>query len=167
MPKSSSRARRIQHNFLGIASICLAIAPFFVIFLLVDAPYELGQMISYLVGSCAIVVGILGIAFSDRLGVSKATPITGVVLGILALVTTFTFYTVIDTRIDTSQLETNIQTYIKNQTGDLVSVHCPATIPAKRGSEVLCTAKAKDGTISRITVTITDDQGGVSVGFEK
>jgi Domain of unknown function (DUF4333)/Prokaryotic lipoprotein-attachment site len=59
-------------------------------------------------------------------------------------------------------IESQIATELEAQTGVApTSVDCPADVPAEEGGTFRCTATADDGSSVGITVTQTDDDGGV------
>ena len=64
--------------------------------------------------------------------------------------------------IETGQLEEDIAAELEAQTGVVpASVDCPADVPAEKGNTFRCTVTADDGSSAGITVTQTDDDGGI------
>ena len=64
--------------------------------------------------------------------------------------------------LNTDELEGQIATELEAQTGVApTSVECPADVPVEQGGTFRCTVTADDGSSAGITVTQTDDDGGI------
>jgi Domain of unknown function (DUF4333) len=67
-----------------------------------------------------------------------------------------------DKQVDTDRAESEIKRSLSSQTGDPVqTVRCPDEVKAEQGERFRCDATVSDGSIVRVVVTQTDDDGGV------
>ena len=66
------------------------------------------------------------------------------------------------TSVDIPVVEDNIKQGIKEQNDVDVSVDCPNEVDWKKGESFTCDVEEPDGTISKATVTMKDDDGNVS-----
>jgi Domain of unknown function (DUF4333) len=65
--------------------------------------------------------------------------------------------------VDTQKAQTEIAKGIQEQTGATgVQVKCPDDVPLQQGGTFTCTATASNGESATVSVTQTDDQGGIS-----
>jgi hypothetical protein len=67
------------------------------------------------------------------------------------------------TTIDAGKAERFIDGVVVGQIGVPVEVGCPSGLEASEGETFECAVTAKDGTRGNVTVTMTDDEGGVDV----
>lgn len=155
-------------NTLGTLALILALLAFVVAGLLRPLSLFLGVPL----GIAAIVLGIVGIARAGRIGARRGTAIAGLIVGLVFVLAVIgTIVVAVSTTLANIQaspnIETNIASGIRAQTGETVTVDCPKNAPTGMGASFACTGTDSGGGTFEIAVTFTNNNGMFTWEFKR
>lgn len=152
--------RGTPRNRPGTLSLIFALIPFVVAWMF--APF--GAIVALVLWTTAIILGIVGIVRAGRIGGRRATAITGLIIGTLALLGSL-IPAILAVNLAlagpsaSTSLESSLAESIHDNLGVTMQVECPRNVPTSKGSHIICVGTDSMGKPIDIDVSVTDNRG--------